>query len=124
MRRSPALKLLPVGEDISSGEAERRSHPRLQPAGLLTCQVRMPGREESMPGTVQNLSAGGLALLVDQPVPPGTRIQVLMTNPAHTSRLSLTVTILRSEPELSGNWFLGGEFDRTLMPNELKPFVL
>src|SRR4051812_31498477 len=124
MRRSPALKLPRVGEDISPGVTERPPPPRLQPPGPLTCQVQLPGKDGPVPATVENLSAGGMALLVDQPVPPGTRLHVQLTNPAHTFWLSMTVTILRSQPGQTGSWFLAGEVDRTLMPDGLKPFVL
>jgi hypothetical protein len=68
-------------------------------------------------GTVQNISEGGLGLLLCYPFKPGTFLGINLCDKPGLGPLAIRVIHVRDEPD--GTWFLGGAFVRPLSKDEL-----
>jgi hypothetical protein len=99
-------------------------HARLHPSRLLSCQLVHNEDGSTLTGFVENLSARGMALHVQRRLLAGDRVQVLLVNAGATFSLQLVLKVLRCERMPSGEYLLGGQFERTLSPNELMPFLV
>jgi hypothetical protein len=100
---------------------ERRSYPRIQPEGLLTCQLRL--KDQSINAWVQNLSAKSIALLLDRSLPINARLRLVLINEQATFRLDLDIHIIRCSRLVTGDWFVAALFERILTTDELRPFL-
>jgi len=97
---------------------ERRQAARRQPA--MGTIFRHDG---SSPGLVWNISTGGLSLLVADPPERGTTVRgTLATADGRTQPVAFVVTHV--SPLRTGDYVIGGPFDRALEPDELRPFVV
>jgi len=105
-------------------KVERRLYERRIPSTLESCQIFLPELEQWLDGHVQNLSPRGMAVIVAREFKPGTRLAFRMINYGSTFCLHATLCVLRSERLPSSDWFLAGEFERLLQPDELLPFLL
>ena len=99
---------------------ERRSTPRRQGNVVSVTLTGPQGREHSLSGWVMNRSGGGLCLLVDEEVKPGTVLTV-------TPHLGLSVfewiqvEVKSCRPERK-SWLLGCQFLQKLSWDDLRPF--
>ena len=100
---------------------ERRAHARHRPARQMTCVV---GAEEGVLGSVQNLSARGLAMIVRKWFQAGEVVPVVLFNEAMTVCLRTNLRVVRRCTLPDGEYFIAGELDRVLAPAELLPFLV
>ena len=104
-------------EPASTTTVERRMAARRQPA--LGTVFRHDG---SAPGLVWNISTGGLSLLVSDPPERGTTVRgALATADGQTQAVAFVVTHVSQLR--TGDYVIGGPFDRALSPDEMRPFV-
>jgi len=103
----------------SPPEKERRATPRRQ-GNVVSVTLTAHGREHSLSGWVMNRSGGGLCLLVDEEVPPGT---VLTVTP-HLGLIAfewIQVEVKSCRPERK-SWLLGCQFLHKHSWDDLRPF--
>jgi hypothetical protein len=103
---------------------ERRGAKRLTPAALTSCQICKTGDNQAYPAWIHNLSKTGVGVLTATQFPPGTRIQIVIINAAHTFALTGEVVVVRCSRVVSGNYLLGGEFTNALQHDEMVPFMV
>jgi PilZ domain len=104
-------------ETAPTAVVERRLAPRRQPA--MGTVFRRGG---STPGLVWNISTGGLSLLVADPPERGATVQgTLATADGKTQPVAFVVTHVSQLR--TGDYVIGGPFDRALEPDEIRPFV-
>ena|SRR5688572_8152921 len=96
---------------------ERRQAARRQPA--LGTVFRNDG---STPGLVWNISTGGMSLLVADPPERGTTMRGELATADGKSQATAFVVTHVSQLR-TGDYVIGGPFDRPLEPDELRPFV-
>jgi hypothetical protein len=97
-------------DDRASDREERRAYIRHE-SGVWTCCQRAPGRLDSAgwPAVVQDLSAGGAALVVGCPLVPGTVLEFHLTDECGgTTRLLASVVHLTTQPAC--RWLVGCAF--------------
>jgi hypothetical protein len=102
---------------------ERREVKRLAPGQVTPCTLTPPAGQ-STPAWVHNLSIKGIGILAEQEHRPGAVLRVLLVNAAHVFALSVEVEVVRCFRLVTGEYFVGGKFRRTLSPDELRPFML
>jgi len=121
--------LPPLFDKISSllkprSRAERRGAKRQMPNALTPCQIRPLEGGVEHEAWIHNLSMTGVGLLSTVELKPGTTIQVLIVNTAHTAALTCAVKIVRAIRFVGGNYLLGGEFLNPLQHAEMVPFLV
>src|SRR5262249_19769349 len=105
-------------ETAPTTTVERRQAARRQPA--VGTVFRHDG---ATPGLVWNISTGGLSLLVSDPPERGATIRgSLATADGQTQAVAFVVTHLSQLR--TGDYVIGGPFDRALSPEEMRPFVV
>jgi hypothetical protein len=104
-------------ESTPTTMVERRQAARRQPA--LGTVFRHDG---SAPGLVWNISTGGMSLLVANPPERGTTIRGVLATADGASQATAFVVTHVSQLR-TGDYVIGGPFDRPLEPEELRPFV-
>jgi hypothetical protein len=88
----------------------------------MTCLV---GAEDAgVRGTVQNLSARGVALVVRRWFQAGEVVPLRLFNEEMTVCLRANLQVVRRCTLPDGEYFIAGELDRTLEPAELMPFLI
>ena len=103
---------------------ERRGAKRLSPSAMTPCQIRPTGGDKQYAAWIHNLSKSGVGLLTATEIPPGTLLQILIVNAAHTAALTSEVKIVRCTRVVSRDFLLGGEFTNALQHDEMVPFIL
>ncbi|MGE5673565.1 MAG: flagellar brake protein [Mycobacterium leprae] len=87
---------------------QRRRHPRVQVSICATVSPSAPlGGQRA--ATIMNLSQGGCALVLDQPVDAGTRLTVTLQSTG-SEPTSLEGKAVRLSPLPSGQWEIGVAF--------------
>jgi hypothetical protein len=104
-------------ESTPTTMVERRQAARRQPA--LGTVFRHDG---SAPGLVWNISTGGMSLLVANPPERGTTIRGELATAEGKSQATAFVVTHVSQLR-TGDYVIGGPFDRPLEPEQLRPFV-
>src|ERR1700730_2337101 len=97
--RSTAAMLPPILHKIAAlvqrrPRPERRGAKRLTPTSLTTCQTRRAGEDKPHAAWIHNLSKTGVGVLTATEFPPGTMIQIVIINAAHTFALSGEVQVV------------------------------
>ena len=102
---------------------ERRRAMCRRPAQGTTCQLATAAGKEPRLGLVWNISATGVSMLLGEPLEPGTQFQgELLAAAGHTS-LDLSMRVQHLCKLRTGDYFVGGQFQRQLTAQELKPFL-
>jgi hypothetical protein len=118
--RHQLSELRKYSNQLGSGGKDRRATTRRQGNVVSVTLTDPQGPEHSMSGWVMNRSGGGLCLLVDEEVSPGTVLTV-------TPHLGLTtfewirVEVKSCRPERK-SWLLGCQFIEKLSWDDLRPF--
>jgi hypothetical protein len=101
--------------------AERRVAPRRQPAMGALFRIDTDGPPEI--GLIWNISRSGVSMLRNDPPAAGDRLTGLLETmtDAHAMRVGLTVVHVKKLD--TGDYFVGGHFDRPLTDEQLRPFV-
>jgi hypothetical protein len=104
--------------------AERRASVRYYPNGAdtLTHIMALVEGQSSRVG-VRNLSAGGISLILDDWIEPGTLVSVRLHNPGRLFSCKLPVRVIYLVERPAGDWILGGAFARKLLLDELRALL-
>jgi hypothetical protein len=119
LRRQLSELRKPKNQPSAPGK-ERRATPRRQGNVVSVTLTGPQGRDHSLSGWVMNRSGGGLCLLVDEEVSPGTVLTV-------TPHLGLSVfewiqvEVKSCRPERK-SWLLGCQFLHKHSWDDLRPF--
>ena len=112
-----------TAQTVQHPPEERRRAPRRQPAQGTTCHLATGAGQELGMGLVWNISSTGVSMLVGKRLEPGAQLQgELLTADART-KLDLSLRVAHLFPLRTGDYFLGGQFERPLTAQELRPFV-
>jgi hypothetical protein len=103
---------------------ERRGAKRETPGALTPCQIRRVGDSTSSAAWIQDLSKTGVGFLCSLECQPGTMLQIVIINAAHTFSLSGEIRVVRCSRAIHGKFILGGEFTNELQHDQMVPFIL
>jgi hypothetical protein len=106
------------------GRSERRAARRVTPAQVVPCLLQPEGKAEGIAGWVHNLSSRGVGVMTEKNLGTGALLTILLVNASHTYAVSLQGQVVRSFRVISGDYFLGCEFNRGLTHEELMPFIV
>lgn len=104
--------------------ADRRIAPRVQPAFDTVFRFAASPEADPIIGLVWNISETGVSMLLTEPLPPDALVNGELTGERGGPGLPVTVQVVHVVPMPSGDYFLGGRFDRPLSPDELQAFTL
>ena len=100
-------------------EQERRHFQRHQPT--LAAQSHLVATEvgEMWPQSIHTISAGGISLIVDRPIAPGSTVTLDLYHIARKFFCQLSVRVI-SLTEEDGTLVMRGAFERELTEEELQ----
>lgn len=103
--------------NVSPSPENRRTHPRRQPTADTVCRL------ESGPnlGLVWNISAGGVSMLLREELERGTTVHGRLESAG--TALPVTLRVAHVARLRTGDYLVGGQFDRPLTASEMQPFV-
>jgi serine/threonine protein kinase len=116
----------PAAAPGGSRRAERRGSARQRPAQDTCCHVLAALGRQSWRAAVQDLSAGGIQLLVTQPVDPpepGRQLTLVLLNRPRGCGRVLRARVMHGAPLPGGDYQVGGAFDRKLSEDELQALL-
>jgi hypothetical protein len=102
---------------------ERRRSPRRQPTQGTTCQLEVGLGDKLVWGLVWNISASGISILVGMALEPGPNLRGALLAADGVTSLDLALRVAHLRKLRTGDYFLGGHFQRPLTAQELQPFV-
>jgi hypothetical protein len=105
-------------------QIERRGSKRLAPVYRALCLIQPAGESERMTGVVNNLSQQGVAVLAECAYAPGTVLPDLLVNASHTFSLAVEMKVVRSSRVGHDQFLIAEPFARSLLHEEVVPFVL
>jgi hypothetical protein len=91
---------------------------------MTPCYITCPDQDFTAGAWVYNLSSHGVGIVGGPWIAPGTLVNVELINAGYTYVLALEMRIMRVEEATTGGHYLGGQFERRLMYNELLPFLI
>jgi hypothetical protein len=71
---------------------------------------------------IHDLSEAGIGLILDQALPTGTRLQLLLDSDA-VARSWVLAEVVHATPDRTGTWLVGARFERPLSPTELEALL-
>jgi hypothetical protein len=104
-------------------ERERRAGPRYSPNPDVSCRVSATDDTESQPAQIDNISGGGMKMLVDRTYEVGTFLLVQLTGKNCPQR-TVMVRVVRVAAAADGKHALGCAFLTPLEGHELLALVL
>ena len=112
----PAMPDLPQGE--------RRALPRHPGNQEVFCRLLSAvGHVTRWPGLIQDVSAGGMGLVVNHPFPPEALLAIEWNRPIPKLPLALSVRVVRARAHAGGFWSVGCAFASDLAPSQLQALV-
>lgn len=101
---------------------DRRSATRRQPTVGTTCCVHADGGIE-LQGLVWNLSASGVSILLSNPLESGVRYEIDLMDAGGDNPVRRGVRIAHVRRLRTGDYIIGGQFERPLSAEEMAPFL-
>ena len=111
--------LLPRFQRESILPIERRASPRRPCLREVACQAVRAAKEESVPALLEDVSDGGLGLVVRRCYEPGRVLAVSWQHPPHGPKRTLLAQVVHSRNEGDGNWVVGCALASTLTEEEV-----
>jgi hypothetical protein len=108
-----------MSQDPKVSVRERRVGPRFDCQRETTCQPLMAGKSECAPAILQDLSTGGVRLLLRRWFEPGRIIAVPLAGRADGSPRTLLAHVVHLRARGGGNWTLGCAWMNPLLPDEV-----
>ena len=115
---------------VSFGARRERHHPSDQrqwkrfPSNVTaTYQLVATDDSRQLPAKVQDVSASGVALIVDHSVENGTLLSVELHNASGTTERTMLACVVHVNRTADGDWALGCNFIRSLSEEDLKALV-
>jgi hypothetical protein len=106
-------------ETVSNAQNERRRCARNRAPANLRSVVLWTGPHPG-PSQVYNLSRGGLAVLLDDPIEPGTVLRVGLLNGSGNFWHLKVMRVVHTTPLAEGQWVVGSRFLTRLTEKELQ----
>lgn len=103
--------------------SDRRRARRRQPAQGTTCQLATGAGEKIGLGLVWNISTSGVSMLLAAPLQPGSQVQGELMAADGRTMLGMSLKVAHLYPLRTGDYFLGGQFERPLTAQDLRPFL-
>ena len=103
--------------------SDRRRATRRQPTQGTTCRLATAAGEKIGLGLVWNISTSGVSMLIAAPLQPGILVQGELTAGDGRTMLGLSLKVAHLYALRTGDYFVGGQFERPLTPQDLRPFL-
>jgi serine/threonine protein kinase len=84
-----------------------------------SCLDETTDPEESWPATVQDLSIGGIGLVISRRFEPGTELRIELEIADQSASRLLTAQVVRVRPQGFGHWLVGCTFQKPMTQEEL-----
>jgi hypothetical protein len=107
---------------LFSPTTDRRRERRFQTTFGTVCHLHRGGREYGS-GLVWDISATGVGLLVPFAPKKGSAFNVTLATEDGGASLTLPIRVAHVRQLSTGDYFVGGEFARTLTPDEIEAFI-
>jgi PilZ domain len=101
---------------------ERRIWIRYPSTVETTCGPVSGNGTKGLPARVRNISRGGVNLLVEHCVSPGSLLGIELPGPAEPETYTVLAYVLHATPEATEQWSLGCTFARELNDEDLEAF--
>jgi hypothetical protein len=111
-----------AASDPSASCADRRTSPRKPGSRVLACQVIMLPGNRPIQVAIRDISAAGLGLRSELPIPPGIFLVVQLQGSSGVKR-SFRARVAHCTPQDAGQWILGCVLERELTSQELEEFL-
>jgi hypothetical protein len=102
--------------------AERRHWQRFPSGARTTCQPAVEAEAQALRARVQNISCGGINLLVSRRLEPGLLLHVDVPE-VSPEKCRLLACVIQVTAPLQNAWSLGCSFIRELTEKELRTFL-
>ncbi|HEX4591343.1 MAG TPA: PilZ domain-containing protein, partial [Gemmataceae bacterium] len=99
---------------------DRRSAVRRQPTVGTVCRL---DPQTGGIGLVWNISTGGVSMLLSNSVDRGATVKGVLATATEQFALPVTVRVTHVAPLQTGDFLVGGQFDRPLRAEEMRHFV-
>ena len=106
-------------EGSPASALDRRESAR-QTCKLEICFGSAPTDRPVCTAVVRDLSAGGIGLLVNEPISRGTLVTIRLFSEADGIVFSKSLRVKYAHSEAAGGWAIGGSFDKDLTKKEMK----
>jgi hypothetical protein len=103
--------------------AERRRAPRRQPTLGTVCRIPAAEGHGRLVGLVWNMSASGLSMLLNESLETGSAVPGELATVDGAVALPVTLKVAHVSRLKTGDYILGGQFDRPLTGDEMRPFL-
>jgi hypothetical protein len=121
------IKPSPTAVPKNGPITERRVWVRAPSGKDVSCQplaaTTTDESETAWIGKVQNVSSGGVGLIMNRRFEPGTTLIVELSAKPKGILRPLPVRVIHATPEQKGQWLIGCTFARPLSPEELQAFL-
>jgi hypothetical protein len=107
----------------ATATAERRRLPRRQPTLGTVCRLESGPDDVPRLGLVWNISPGGVSLLLDEPMEPGTSVRAELATLNEQTSLPVGMRVAHLTRLQTGDFCVGCQFDRELVADEIRPFL-
>lgn len=105
---------------IASRPQERRAALRY-PCDLPTvCRLSAVPDSEAWSSRVQNISLGGLALILGKQLQSGTPLDIELPGKIRSERRNVQIRVIHSRSRNAGDWLLGAAFPQQLNTDDLQ----
>jgi hypothetical protein len=110
---------------VKKRRREERRHCKRRSLGqLVSCQIQLPGCDHDLPARVDNLSDNGIGILTSAAPRLYSTMQIVLINAPHTYALTVEVEVIHCSSVVSGDYFLGCRFTRSLTCDEMAPLFV
>jgi hypothetical protein len=99
--------------------ANYRATIRYHCAPATPGQVHIVDDHEYQRGWVQNLSLGGIGLLLSRAIAPGTSLEITLKSADQVRTFNLQARVVHSTVQPSGDWLIGCQFNERLTEDDL-----
>jgi hypothetical protein len=102
---------------------DRRGTARRQPTLGTVCRLEArPGTDGGV-GLVWNISTGGVSMLFNGGMERGSTISGVLATSADGFSLPVTVKVTHVAPLQTGDYLIGGQFDRPIAAESIQHFL-
>jgi hypothetical protein len=120
------MSVLPLLARRPKGRAfpvERRISPRRPCLREITCQAVTGGKEESAPALLEDVSSGGLRLVLRRCYEAGCTLAVSWRLHPHKPGRTVLAHVVHASSEGGGNWVVGCALASALTEQELSALL-
>ena len=102
------------------GRTDRRSHPRMAFDREVACRIATQVESESFTVRVRNISKGGINILSDQRLRPGTLLHFALPLLQDGTESGVLACVMHTKEEGSKGWSIGCSFSAELDEGDLE----